>query len=469
MRSRTAPITRTAALAAVAFLAPPASANDATVEVGVGGLQMVYNSAIAVVSEDLFVSTDEIRVAYRYRNITNAPVTVTVAFPLPPLDGREYQNVSVELANPNSENFVNFELTINGKPSKRNPTSEYRRRSRTPAVVCVVYFVWLHSKRNEHQRVGIVHRNDQLIGNRVVAHGSATWHANRDEFRGAIRRDARDAAEANAAHVLSAIGHDYDTIVTAVDGVSGFDQLASRSEGVDVVGEDVNDDDIAVAIDGNAVRKLKDLAFPVVLAGVIDQYRPGAVRIDLEEAVSSGIRRIDGAVLGHGNVVEASRLRDGDETHHLTGCHIPHGDHSNARIIIAGAASAISEIKDSVDDVAAERIVDECAGVFIGREPLKGVHGAVMIDQRHPAIIVEPIPHPIAHIGHHDEIARSVVTAALGEIEPADNPQILSKGTVIAVSIVTTDPFLGDNHAARYQKGRSSPHQNKPFHWIPPK
>ena len=116
MRSRTAPITRTAALAAVAFLAPPASANDATVEVGVGGLQMVYNSAIAVVSEDLFVSTDEIRLAYRFRNITNAPVTVTVAFPLPPLDGREYQDVSVELANPNSENFVNFELTINGKP-----------------------------------------------------------------------------------------------------------------------------------------------------------------------------------------------------------------------------------------------------------------------------------------------------------------------------------------------------------------
>ena len=34
-------------------LTPAATANDATAELGVGGLQMIYNSAVAVVSEDL--------------------------------------------------------------------------------------------------------------------------------------------------------------------------------------------------------------------------------------------------------------------------------------------------------------------------------------------------------------------------------------------------------------------------------
>lgn len=97
------------------LIALPAHANDATAEIGVGGLEMVYNSAIAVISEDLFISTEEVRVAYRFRNITNAPVTVTVAFPLPPLNST-YQEIWYELPNPFDANYVNFEIAINGKP-----------------------------------------------------------------------------------------------------------------------------------------------------------------------------------------------------------------------------------------------------------------------------------------------------------------------------------------------------------------
>lgn len=94
---------------------PSAVANDATAEIGVGGLQMVYNSAIEVVSEDLYVSPDEIRVSYRFRNITSAPVTVLVAFPLPPLGGT-YEEVWYELPNPEDPNYVGFTVAVNGKP-----------------------------------------------------------------------------------------------------------------------------------------------------------------------------------------------------------------------------------------------------------------------------------------------------------------------------------------------------------------
>ncbi|MHA1559842.1 MAG: DUF4424 family protein [Alphaproteobacteria bacterium] len=95
-------------------IAPSAIANDATAEIGVGGLQMVYNSAIAVVSEDLYISPDEVQIAYRVRNISDQPVTVLVAFPLPPLGGT-YDEIWYELPNPVGENYVNFTIAVNGK------------------------------------------------------------------------------------------------------------------------------------------------------------------------------------------------------------------------------------------------------------------------------------------------------------------------------------------------------------------
>jgi hypothetical protein len=113
---RTASRRPLAALAAAAFiaLAVPALANDATAELGAGGLQLVYNPAIEMARENLFVSKDEVRVDYHFQNITKAPVTVTVAFPLPPITGGYEANIV--LPNDASENFVNFELTVDGQP-----------------------------------------------------------------------------------------------------------------------------------------------------------------------------------------------------------------------------------------------------------------------------------------------------------------------------------------------------------------
>ena len=68
----------------LAGLAVPAHANDSTATVGAGGLVLQKSESIAMVSEDLYVSVDAIRVAYRFRNVTAVPVTTVVAFPMPP-------------------------------------------------------------------------------------------------------------------------------------------------------------------------------------------------------------------------------------------------------------------------------------------------------------------------------------------------------------------------------------------------
>lgn len=61
-----------------------AFANDSTATIGAGGLVLEKTESIAMLREDLFVSVDEVRVRYLFRNLSAAPVTTVVAFPMPP-------------------------------------------------------------------------------------------------------------------------------------------------------------------------------------------------------------------------------------------------------------------------------------------------------------------------------------------------------------------------------------------------
>ncbi|MCW5697142.1 MAG: DUF4424 domain-containing protein [Bauldia sp.] len=104
-------------LAAAAALAAPALANDSTAEIGAGGIEMVYNSAIEMMSEDLYISADEIRVRYVFRNVTKEARTFTIAFPLPPLDAQYYDTVGMTVfPDTESENYVGFSVAVDGVP-----------------------------------------------------------------------------------------------------------------------------------------------------------------------------------------------------------------------------------------------------------------------------------------------------------------------------------------------------------------
>jgi hypothetical protein len=67
-------------------LATAALANDSTATTGAGGLVLRQTAAIDMVSEDLFVSVEQIRVHYVFRNRAPRDVNVTVAFPMPDRD-----------------------------------------------------------------------------------------------------------------------------------------------------------------------------------------------------------------------------------------------------------------------------------------------------------------------------------------------------------------------------------------------
>ncbi len=80
---------------AIFELASPVLANDSTAELGAGGINLVRNEAVDLLSEDLFVSTDQVKVTYHFRNHTEGPVTYLVAFPLPPLDAKTPEEMNI--------------------------------------------------------------------------------------------------------------------------------------------------------------------------------------------------------------------------------------------------------------------------------------------------------------------------------------------------------------------------------------
>ena len=91
----------------------PSRANDTSAELATGGLAFVKNLDVEMVSEDLFISTEEIRIVYRFANKSNKDVTVYVAFPLPDLKMDLVDDVFV-IPVDDPVNFVGFATTVDG-------------------------------------------------------------------------------------------------------------------------------------------------------------------------------------------------------------------------------------------------------------------------------------------------------------------------------------------------------------------
>jgi hypothetical protein len=101
-------VTILAALAA-AMAAAAALANDGVAERTAGGLVIRPTDQIDMVSEDLYVSADRIRVRYVFRNRTPRDVRVTVAFPMP---DRDFGELRYEGANYPAD----FATRVDGRP-----------------------------------------------------------------------------------------------------------------------------------------------------------------------------------------------------------------------------------------------------------------------------------------------------------------------------------------------------------------
>ncbi len=94
------------------FWAGTVLANDSSAEMAAGGLELVRTDAVRMVSEDLYISADEVRVDYVYRNLTDQDVDTLVAFPMPIYDATPFEPTSIPY--PDQENFLGFTVFVDG-------------------------------------------------------------------------------------------------------------------------------------------------------------------------------------------------------------------------------------------------------------------------------------------------------------------------------------------------------------------
>jgi hypothetical protein len=101
------------ALLAVSVTALPAQANDTMAHFAAGELVFTQTDAVTMVSEDLFLSTEEIRVTYRFRNLTSQDVTGTVAFPMPEV---RVTMSDADYPDGPESNPMRFSVAVDGRP-----------------------------------------------------------------------------------------------------------------------------------------------------------------------------------------------------------------------------------------------------------------------------------------------------------------------------------------------------------------
>ena len=92
----------------------PALANDTSAVLSTGGLEFITNEDIVMESEALFISKDEIRVVYEFRNNGTADQNILVAFPMPDIIPNWWSPVAFPSGPDN--NLFEFETTLNGQP-----------------------------------------------------------------------------------------------------------------------------------------------------------------------------------------------------------------------------------------------------------------------------------------------------------------------------------------------------------------
>ena len=99
----------------VLFYMSAAIANDSSATLAAGGLELSKSADISIESENLYISSKVIQVDYVLKNNSATDIETLVAFPLPKLmsDYEMDSSAAVSIPNPQSENFVNFEVRVN--------------------------------------------------------------------------------------------------------------------------------------------------------------------------------------------------------------------------------------------------------------------------------------------------------------------------------------------------------------------
>jgi len=102
-------------LAVFVLAASAANADDTRATLAAGGLVPVKSAQIVMESEDLQISVHKITVRYLFRNTSDKDIDALVEFPLPDLEGGDFQG-PIDIPDEKRLNYVDFRVSYNGRP-----------------------------------------------------------------------------------------------------------------------------------------------------------------------------------------------------------------------------------------------------------------------------------------------------------------------------------------------------------------
>ena len=103
------------ALVVVALTSAPVPAADGSSELATGGLIFVRDGNLELLSQDLMISPDEIKIHYRMLNRSDKAVTVLVSFPMPEIS-IEGPDDAPSVPTEDPVNLLGIAATVNDKP-----------------------------------------------------------------------------------------------------------------------------------------------------------------------------------------------------------------------------------------------------------------------------------------------------------------------------------------------------------------
>ncbi len=111
------------ALLLAASAVAPSLANDGFMGLPAGGLTLQKSEAIAMLEEDLFLSLDEVRVDYRFRNDSPAPIVAQIGFPMPglPVAVNFEAETGYDMHDVKDLELLKFETRVEGKAVTSKP------------------------------------------------------------------------------------------------------------------------------------------------------------------------------------------------------------------------------------------------------------------------------------------------------------------------------------------------------------
>ncbi|TXH69612.1 MAG: DUF4424 domain-containing protein [Thiothrix sp.] len=146
-----------------------ALANDSTAAFGAGGLVFTKSDHIVMQEEDLRISKTNIRVAYKFFNTSDKPITTRVAFPLPEAfldaDGSSLPYYTEETL-PKDKNILKFSVTIDGKKQAFQTEDKQRFDQDMQATAHTFTYHWMQTFPAK-KMVSVVHEYTPGVGGAV--------------------------------------------------------------------------------------------------------------------------------------------------------------------------------------------------------------------------------------------------------------------------------------------------------------